>query len=186
MEQISSEVLSPDPFLTYIHSDPCPDNQFDMGNNIVLIDFETGHFGHALIDAVYPHMVWPSCWCAARLPGHLFDKFEVTYRAELAESVHQVLDDKLWETAVAKICGWTMINVFSINSDRWLINDGKWGISTIRQRILARLGLFIETEEKLRRLPELRGLAEKILTDLQTRWTDTPNLALHPAFLTAR
>lgn len=49
------------PFLVYIHGDPCPDNLFDMVEHYRFIDFEWGHFGHALLDAVYPRMIWPSC-----------------------------------------------------------------------------------------------------------------------------
>ena len=68
LETVRSTIERPGPFLTYIHGDPCPDNVFFTGEQMRLIDFEFGRFGHALIDATYGRMMFPTCWCANRLP----------------------------------------------------------------------------------------------------------------------
>ena len=68
LDAIVAAIESRGPFFSYIHGDPCPDNVFWNGEELRLIDFEFGGFGHALMDAAYGRMLFPSCWCANRLP----------------------------------------------------------------------------------------------------------------------
>ena len=182
IEAVTLAVLQPGPFRVYIHSDPCPDNIFDLGDQLRLIDFETGHFGHALIDAVYPRMIWPSCWCASRLPAEVVTRMENRYRRELVRGCPPAQEDSVWETALVQACGYALINTFDRPLEHALNEDHDWGIATVRQRILSRMVAFIDTSESFHRLPALRGAASQLWPVLQARWPDTSPIPLYPAF----
>lgn len=172
----------PGPFLTFIHADPCPDNEFDMGIRNLLIDFELGHYGHALYDAVYPRMIWPSCWCANRLPDEVVQRWEARYREELARGVPEAREDALWEDALLQQCGFKLMMTLNWHIAYALREDYEWGIATLRQRILSRLAAFIASADEFRRLPALRAMASELLPILRARWAETPDLPLYPAF----
>jgi Ser/Thr protein kinase RdoA (MazF antagonist) len=182
IDAVTKSMLQPGPFLAYIHSDPCPDNLFDRGDRYRFIDFEWGHFGNALLDAVYPRMLWPSCWCANRLPEALIIKLEDVYRAELISGCPQAQEDDIWETALIHMCAMTMINRWGWDLELALNEDRKRGMATVRQKTLAQLEAFIQISEKFQRLAVLYEVAIQIHTLLQTRWTETHDLPLYPAF----
>lgn len=178
--QVAAAIAHPGPFLAYIHADPCPDNVFDLSDGLRLIDFETGHFGHALLDGAYPRMIWPSCWCANRLPVEIVKRVEARYRAELVPGIPQAEEDSVWETAWMHLCA--LVLIFTLDYQFATEEDHEWGIGTIRQRVLARLEVFIQTAEEFRRLPALHGMAGEVLEILQKRWADVPRLPVYPAF----
>ena len=62
-----------------VHGDPCPDNVlFAADGRAVLIDFEFARPSHALFDAAYWRMGFPTCWCAGTIPT------EVEHRIDLS------------------------------------------------------------------------------------------------------
>ena len=186
IQEVINVGTRPGPFLSYIHADPCPDNVFDMGDHFRLIVLETGRFGHALWDAVYPRMLWPSCWCTNRLPGEVVARMENRYRAELIKNCPQAQEDGVWETALVNMCGLVLITTLVFSLEETLKEDHEWGIATMRQRVLARLETFITTSEEFRRMPALRGAAHQILPLLQKKWAEIPRLPVYPAFQQAR
>lgn len=172
----------PDPFLAYIHGDLCPDNVFYTGEQLRLIDFESGRFGHALIDAACGRMMFPTCWCANRLPCALVSKMESIYRAELVKGCHEAQEDRVFETGLVRACGfWLLTNLIWYLEDA-LKEDHTWGNATMRSRLLARLEAFITTSEAFNQLPAARGMASRLLEVLLSRWPRTEPLALYPAF----
>lgn len=100
LETIHQTVSNPDKFLAYIHTDACPDNVLDTGSELRLIDFETGFFGHALIDAACGRMMFPSCWCSKGLPDAMIQQMENTYRTILIQHCPVAADDEIFETAL--------------------------------------------------------------------------------------
>jgi thiamine kinase-like enzyme len=96
LESILLTIEQPGPFLAYIHLDLCPDNVFYTNDELRLIDFEFSHFSHALIDAAYGRMMFPSCWCAGRLPDSLVSKMETAYRTELVKGCAEAQDDNVF------------------------------------------------------------------------------------------
>ena len=182
IEIMTGAVSLPGPFLTYIHADPCPDNLFDMGDRYRFIDFEWGHFGHALLDVVYPRMMWPSCWCASRLPDEMIAIMENTYRARLIQGCPEAQEDAVWELGLVHMCGMTLLNRLAWDLERALQEDHKRGIASIRQRTLAQLKTFIKTAEAFHQLPALCEVASHLFSLLQMRWKDTSPLTLFPAF----
>lgn len=179
---VTGAVSLPGPFLAYIHADPCPDNLFDRGDRYRFIDFEWGHFGHALLDAVYPRMMWPSCWCAGRLPDEIIAKMENSYRAELIRGCPEAREDAVWEPGLVHMCAMTLLNRLAWDLEPALREDRKRGIASLRQRSLAQLEAFIKTADTFHQLPALCAAAGQLFSLLRMRWTDTTPLTLFPAF----
>ncbi|MBE9079100.1 hypothetical protein IQ241_17650 [Romeria aff. gracilis LEGE 07310] len=182
LEAINTAVNSPGEFLAYIHADACPDNVLDTGKALRLVDFETGHFGHALIDAVYGRMMFPSCWCANRLPHAIVQQMENTYRALLCQQCPAAEDDRIFEAALVKACGFWLLYTLTRHFESASRKDISWGVSTIRQRILARLEAFIATSQEFNQLPGLCNTSEQLLARLRQHWSNVPDLPLYPAF----
>lgn len=178
---INEAMNHPGDFLAYIHADACPDNVLDTGEALRLIDFETGGFGHALMDAAYGRMMFPSCWCANRLPHATVQQMEDTYRAILSQKCPAAEDDHIFESALVKTCGFWLLYTLMRHLESALKKDSDWGISTLRQRILARLEAFITTSQEFNHLPALRGISSQLLDLLRQRWLDLPDLPLYAA-----
>lgn len=182
LEAIVTAITEPGSFLAYIHADPCPDNVFVKGDELRLIDFEFGHFGHALIDATYGRMIFPTCWCASRLPHGMVSKMEISYRNEFVQGCPQAQDDSIFETELVKICGFWLLSTLVRHLQETLKKDRVWGMASVRQRVLGRLEAFINTSEQFAKFPSLRGLSSRLLELLHRKWTHTPPLSLYPAF----
>lgn len=181
LEAIEETVSHPGDFLAYIHADVCPDNVLDTGKGLRLIDFETGRFGHALIDAAYGRMMFPSCWCANRLPHATVQQMEDTYRTILSKQCPAAEDDQIFELALVKTCAFWLLHTLVRHLESALKKDSDWGISTTRQRILARLEAFITISQEFAQLPALRGTYSWLLDLLRQHWLDTPSLPFYPA-----
>ncbi len=182
VKEVITKTTNPGPFYAYIHGDPCPDNVFYSDGTLRLIDFERGRLGHALLDVVYGRMMFPSCWCANRIPKALIWQTEGAYRTELAQGCPQAQEDTLFERALVEACAFWLLNTLEWQLRNALKKDGQWGISTFRPRVLARLEAFITTSEEFGHLPAMRDTAARLLAVLSKRWPDTEPLPLYPAF----
>ena len=183
LEAIHQTVRHPREFSAYIHTDACPDNVLNTGKELRLIDFETGFFGHALIDAVGGRMMFPSCWCSKRLPDAMVRQMENTYREILVQHCSPAADDRIFETALVHTCGLWLLDTLSRHFEDAMAEDRDFGICTIRQRIMARLEVFIATSREFNRLPGLRSISSRLLNLLRQRWSNISDLPLYPAFL---
>jgi hypothetical protein len=182
VETVISEINRPGPFFSYIHGDPCPDNVFWKGGALRLIDFEFGGFGHALTDAAYGRMLFPSCWCANRLPSDLIRRMETAYRAELVTACPEAEEDRVFEDALAHACAFWLLSTLAGQLAKVVEEDRPWGISTVRQRVLGRLDAFITTSEEFRRLPALRAMAARLQNRLVQEWPETVPMPTYPSF----
>jgi len=182
LETVSGAIERPGPFFTYVHGDPCPDNVFLNGQQVRFIDFEFGRFGHALIDATYGRMMFPTCWCANRLPQSLLSRMEAAYRTELVKGCSEAADDVVFEPALVGVCAFWLLNTLGWHLQGALREDRTWGIATVRSRLVARLETFVTIAGERGHLPAIRGVAERLLEDLCERWREAPPLPLYPAF----
>jgi hypothetical protein len=182
LEAVVHATENPGPFLSYIHGDPCPDNVFLIDDELRLIDFEFGRFGHSLMDGTYGRMAFPTCWCANRLPHGLVSKMEAVYRAELVKGCSHAQEDRIFERAVVEACGSWLFSTLSRHLDGALAADYTWGIATMRQRLLARLEAFVGVAEEFNQAAGLRGIASRVLQELRKLWPETDPLPLYPAF----
>jgi hypothetical protein len=183
IEQVANSIQQPRGFLVYTHGDPCPDNWLKTGDRLRLFDFEMGSFRHALTDGIYPHILFPSCWCVNRLPEGLVSRLDSIYRIELAKGCPEASDDRLYYNAVVDAAAYmTLITCTWPDQDALMKADSQWGIASIRQRILTRCPLFARFTHRYHHLEALGEFMAKLAERLRARWTDTEPLPLYPAF----
>lgn len=75
-------------------------------------------------------------------------QMENTYRTILTKQRPIVESDSIFETALVRACGYWMLDTLTRHLESALRKDLNWGISTTRQRILARLETFITTTQE--------------------------------------
>jgi hypothetical protein len=126
--------------------------------------------------------MFPTCWCANALPGDLVSRMEGVYRTELAKRCPEAQENRIFEAALAKACGFWLLSTLSRSLAPALEADRTWGIATMRQRLLARLDAFITTAEEGSHLPALRDVASRLRDALRKAWPETSPLPLYPAF----
>ena len=156
---LAQRMRDPGPWLGLVHGDPCPDNVLLTVPGPVLLDFEFAAPGHALIDAAYWRMGFPTCWCAGRIPDTVAERVELAYRDALAGAIPQARDDAAFhgESAIAVV-----IRLFASlewHLDPALKGDSTWGIATKRNRILWHLQAAIAATTAFR---IARGLAARL------------------------
>lgn len=173
----------PGPWQALVHGDPCPDNVLLASDGqAVLIDFEFARPSHALFDAAYWRMSFPTCWCAGTVPAEVRGRIDQAYRAALANAVPQATDDDEFRRESAIIdAAWLFGNLAS-RLEGALAEDGTWGRATIRSRIITYLESAIRSAEEAHVLPRLCMLADAWRNDLRSRWSDTTPLSEFPAF----
>ena len=177
----------PGPWLALVHRDPCPDNVlFTEDGEAHLIDFEFSVSGHALLDAGYWHMGFPTCWCAGTVPDAVGTRLDRIYRDTIAHAVPQAADDAAFQREAAMM---SMVQLFG--SLEWLLqgalkNDHEWGISTHRRRILHYLDTAIRKTTEADILPGIRAIAKDWRNRLRDEWQPCQPLGLYPAFAEAK
>jgi aminoglycoside phosphotransferase (APT) family kinase protein len=165
------------------HGDPCPDNVLLAADGrAVLIDFEFARPSHALFDAAYWRMGFPTCWCAGTVPADVGRRIDQVYRAAIADRVPEAADDEEFRRESAIIdAAWLLGNL------AWLLEgalaeDGTWGRATKRSRIVTYLEHAIRSAEEANVLPRVCKLAKSWHKDLRCRWSNTALLSDFPAF----
>jgi hypothetical protein len=174
----------PGPFAALSQSDTCPDNCQRQGDWMRLLDFEWGWVRNAINDGARARSNFPTCWCVHRLPRETIRRVEVVYRAELASGCPAASDDALFNRELVKACAsWTLASFeFYTEVGEFWERDGSWGISTTRQRAIARLKLLAETTAELGELEALGATAAMLACRLQEQWPEAEPMQLYPAF----
>lgn len=186
----------PGPFTTLMHGDICPDNVFDdpENNTMHIIDFEWSFVGNSLLDGTYLRMSNPTCWCVKALPEDVIELLEAQYRQELIKQIPAAADDSLYYDSYVSACAywmlWRVISLEDILETEVDIYDKAFPVPPLwkpeynlrRPRNLARFQAFINVSKRLELLPNLRAIAEQIMTELTSRWPNVKSLELYPAF----
>jgi hypothetical protein len=182
-ERLAAVVADPGPFLAYVHGDPCPDNCRIVDGRLRLFDFEAGGFRHALSDAAYGRITFPTCWCANRLPAHVAPMMETAYRAQLVHACPAAADDDRFYREMVHACA-----AWLIFSGTWLLDnvhetDRRWGIATWRQRVFLRLDALADATEEFDHLPAMGLTARRCAQRLREIWpSQADTMPLYPAF----
>jgi hypothetical protein len=182
LDLLSSRLMDPGPWLTLIHGDPCPDNSLLMGERIRLIDYEFALPSHALLDGVYWRVGFPTCWCAGRTPSDVADRIEAVYRTELGNAIPLALDDAAYRIELTYMSVVWLFTSLSWRLDEALEDDEKWGIWSIRGRLLWYLDSIIKMTDAANVLPGVNRTAQGWLLELRRRWPDATPLGLYPSF----
>jgi Phosphotransferase enzyme family len=182
LELLSSRLVNPGPWLTLIHGDPCPDNSLRVDERICLIDYEFARPSHALLDGIYWRMGFPTCWCAGRTPADIVARIDATYRMELGNSIPLALDDTAYRIELTYMSVVWLLSALSWRLDEALERDEKWGIWSIRGRLLWYLQAVIEMTDAAKALPGVNKAARGWLLELRRRWPDAIPLGLYPGF----
>lgn len=180
---VLAALAAPGVFLAYLHGDPCPDNVLLVDGDLRPIDFEHARPGHALLDAVYGLMCFPSCWCAGAVPEATLQEMELAYRRELARAVPFAVEDAVFAPALVAACAGWLLQALVMMLPFAMQRDEVWGLSGYRARLLRYLERFTVTAGRRHQLPGLVNAAEHILAVLRTRWPDCALLPPYPAFL---
>ena len=181
LASVAEAIANPGPFLVFTHGDPCPDNCAYFAGQLRLIDFEAAGYRHALLDAVYGRMAFPTCWCCQRVPAGAVAAMEQVYRAELVQGCPEAADDKRFGRGLVDACAYWTIQLLR-TWPKQLEADQEWGISTLRQRVLARLEIMSETATEFNHLPVLADVTAEMAQRLRLRWSETAELPMFSSF----
>ena len=181
VQLVTATSREPSPWLAFTPQDSCPDNHRFIDGQVRLFDFEGSTFRHALLDAAYGRVPFPTCWCVNRLPEALVPRFEATYRAELVKGVPEADDDVAFGRAMVVACAYWTITTIGWNLTSVLQEDSHWGIATVRQRHLLRLETLAAATEQFGYLGALGAFARQLQATLAARWPEEP-MPLYPAF----
>jgi hypothetical protein len=196
---LERHMQAPGPWQALMHGDPCPDNVLlpadgtaalpaegtvvpSASGDAVLIDFEFTRPGHALLDAAYWRMGFPTCWCAGRVPEAVSERIDQAYRAALAEAVPTAANDAAFRQESALISVAWLFGALSWRLQAALGDDPRWGLAAMRGRILHYLETAVALATAADALPGTRAAAAGWLDALRVRWPDSTPLALYPAF----
>ena len=181
--QVAARLRQPGQWQVLVHGDPCPDNILLGGDGrAILLDLEFARPGHALLDAAYWRMGFPTCWCAGTVPTDAMHRVDRAYRAAMRPADPVAADDDAFRRESAYIdMAWLLGNM------AWLLKgalaeDGTWGRAPNRSRILTYLQRAVQSTEEAGILPRLRAWATVQQGDLRSRWPDAIPLSDFPAF----
>ena len=188
LAEVIQALSSPGPFLAYTHGDPCSENCLIDKQGLKFVDFENGAYRHALFDAVYPRMGFPTCWNGQQVPQTVVEKTEQHYRMTLTTGCPEAADDRLFAQALVHACTyWTLLSCQFDALRRLTTHDPSFCPSdrqtTMQQRILFRFERLAQTTAETGYLECLGDLFQTMSTILQKRWpVQTHQLPFYPAF----
>jgi hypothetical protein len=179
---IADRIAAPGPWLALIHADPCPDNTLLSAGRAILIDYEFAGPAHALFDAMYARMGFPTCWCAGRVPDDVLERVERAYRDVVGAGIPAASDDDAFRREAALVsAAWMFESLAWMLADA-LQADSTWGIATRRARILHYLQAGTRAMDEARILPATSRLAAGWLDRLRADWPSSRPLDVYPAF----
>ncbi|MDQ2904601.1 MAG: hypothetical protein ABI456_07960 [Ktedonobacteraceae bacterium] len=185
LEIVMQSLSSPGPFLAYTHGDPCPGgNCLFTGNVPRLIDFENGDYRHALFDAVYARICFPTCWDAQQLPYQVVLRIEQAYRTELVKGCPEASDDRRFTQELVHACAYWVLMLCQFNAiAQFPTGDRYWRPYRMRQRIITRFERFVQTTAECSYLEALGSLFHAMVSTLRKRWPRyTQQLPVYPVF----
>lgn len=173
---VADALDEPGDYLAFTPADCCPDNHFLRGERVVFFDFEGAMMRHALLDAGYFLAPFPTCWCAAALPAGLPERLLAAYRQGFPGG--DDFDDQL----TMALTSWLTMGVLARQRANWLEADAPWGLSTMRQQVLALIGSLLARPNLVELLPSLAGALTEVDQRLRARWPDLAPMPPYPAF----
>ncbi|MBX3064976.1 MAG: phosphotransferase [Anaerolineae bacterium] len=187
VEQIADNLSQVDGFYVLHHGDPIPSNTWvDHEGGIYLIDFESAHFDHALLEGVNARMGFPTCGMAFvnRVPEAVWRQAEAAYRAELVKYCSQAADDKVYRSVMTAACALWLLGFCGNWLEAALIGDfPPHKLNRIRQCAIFRMQAFVQATQEFDSFHALGETFTKLLVKLRAAWSpDAQELPLYPVF----
>ena len=160
-----SELTEPGPFQTPSSGDAGPNNYLVSKDDGRVIDFEAAGYRHAVEDAVCLYVPVPH-WLTAGDP--IAEGLEAEYRASLAETIPEAMDDTRFGGAVAAAC--LVFAIFRLHRFPKLdaAEEGDPG----RLQVVSTLEVAARTAATHRSLPHLRSWVRETVDALRRHWPD--------------
>ena len=173
-DAVQRALTQPGPFDAFAPGDTCPDNHrlTPGGPYLRFFDFEFAGFRHALLDAAYLHLPFPTCWCVARLPGGLPDELEAAYRKELVKGCPEAAEDAFFHQAMSHARAYWTLATVAWGLEGALKENSDWGLSTNRQRHPLRLENFAARSDRFGHLPALSQTCRALAVRLRALWPE--------------
>ena len=173
LDAIGRSVTDAGRFRGIVHGDPCPDNVRFVDGRLRVFDFEWASLGNVLLDAVYPSVPFPTCWCVGDLPVDLSERASRAYREHVtATERDMVLAWAAWLVATTS----TLLRRV-LDGD-----DDEWGTTTFAARVAGRLDRFACRTSAAGELPGLTKVAHDLHERLVGAWTERDTaLPAYPA-----
>ncbi len=176
MNTILVALEHPKEYLVFTPTDCCPDNHLLQEDGLLFFDCEGATMRHALLDAAYLLVPFPSCWCVGQIPEHLSRELIAAYRQEFFGGSD--FEDQL----TLAVAYWTIQTLTWKWAGDWEKQDYPWGLVSFRQRHLYRLENLLARENLELVLPSLYQVARELHNTLQVQWADLEPMPLYPAF----
>ncbi|HLK26014.1 MAG TPA: hypothetical protein VKT30_15275 [Caulobacteraceae bacterium] len=165
-------------YFAFTPSDCCPDNHYLRGERVVFFDCEFAAVRHALLDASYFLAPFPSCWCCAALPDGLGERLLAAYRERFAGGAD--FDDQLTMALTAWLVSLVVARHNTVSN--WVHTDVPWGLSTLRQRVMALIERLSARPNLATLAPGVAEVVAQLDLHLRARWPDFAPMATYPAF----
>jgi hypothetical protein len=168
-----SDLAEPAALEVLTHGDWMPHNACLFGEQLVLLDFETARFRHALLD-VAVRVSYPMTYrLPFALPRHSLDGIESAYWERLAEtSGRKPTREDYRRGRWIAYAGWCAHAFSTIPSV--LSADREFHACSLRERVLASLLEFVTAARDDAPLPALREATHSALVGLASRWEIQP------------
>ena len=188
--QQAAEILSqPGVFFAFTHGDPVFSNVIETLGRLRLIDFESARFRHALWEGAYPRMLFPTSGLnyVYRIPETTWRQAELVYRSVLSQHCPAAMDDTTYGLAMTAACAcWALaLCQGPLSLQTAIVSTAPW-VNELRQRMVARLELFVLTTQEFASLEALGDGFATLLADVQSRWpAEAGELPFYPVFQTS-
>ena len=183
LARIAAYDVTPGPFLGYSQGDTCPDNCIRYGDWMRFFDFEWGAFRNVLNEVARARSVFPTCWCASRLPDAVIRQCEAVYRSELVKGCPAAANDTIFNRRLVAACALTLTLILPDGIELW-DSDQKWGLATLRQRAIARFEMLAQTTAEFDYLEALGAVAKGLADGMKALWPGMEPMPLYPPFRT--
>jgi hypothetical protein len=176
LDRVVEAIAEAGPFLALSQGDTCPENHRLHNGGVRFLDFEFSGFRHALLDAAFLWLPFPTCQHVARLPKEHLMQADAAYRAALGlpdgRFSAQMLHARAW---------WTMLSLGAYLRQA-LEADRTIGSASMRQRLVLWLDTFVDGCQEADQLEALSTIARKLGTTLRMLWGPAVELQTFRAF----